>query len=129
MLIVKEIMNPNVYSLPSNTILRKVARVMRDKKVGCIIVKKNGELVGVVTEVDIVRKGIAENLDMDLTKMEDIMSAPLITIDSNKTVTDANEIMDKNGTRHLAVKEGREIIGIISARDLIHPPYLDGEGW
>ncbi len=129
MITVKKIMTPNVYSLSYDTTVRKASKIMKEKNIGSLYIKKNDKLIGVVTETDIVRKGVADNVDMDLASLGDIMSSPIYTIDINKTVTEANEMMDKHKVRHLAVKEGEDIVGVISARDLLHPIYLDGEGW
>ena len=121
-------MTPNVYSLSPDTTIRKASKLMKEKNIGSLYIKENDKLIGVVTETDIVRKGVADNIDMDLASLGDIMSSPVYTIDINKTVTEANEMMDKHKVRHLAVKEGENIVGVISARDLLHPIYLDGEG-
>jgi len=129
MITVKKIMTPNVYSLSHDTTVRKASKIMKEKNIGSLYIKKNDKLIGIVTETDIVRKGVADNVDMDLASLGDIMSSPIYTIDINKTVTEANEMMDKHKVRHLAVKEGEDIVGVISARDLLHPIYLDGEGW
>ena len=129
MITVKKIMTPNVYSLSPDTTIRKASKLMKEKNIGSLYIKENDKLIGVVTETDIVRKGVADNIDMDLASLGDIMSSPVYTIDINKTVTEANEMMDKHKVRHLAVKEGENIVGVISARDLLHPIYLDGEGW
>ena len=122
-------MTPNVYSLSPDTTIRKASKLMKEKNIGSLYIKENDKLIGVVTETDIVRKGVADNIDMELASLGDIMSSPVYTIDINKTVTEANEMMDKHKVRHLAVKEGENIVGVISARDLLHPIYLDGEGW
>ncbi|MBI5750244.1 MAG: CBS domain-containing protein [Nitrospinae bacterium] len=129
MITVKKIMTPNVYSLSQDTTIRKASKLMKEKNIGSLYIKENDKLIGVVTETDIVRKGVADNIDMDSASLGDIMSSPIYTIDINKTVTEANEMMDKHKVRHLAVKEGENIVGVISARDLLHPIYLDGEGW
>lgn len=129
MITVKKIMTPNVYSLSPDITIRKASKIMKEKNIGSLYIKKNDKLIGVVTETDIVRKGVADNIDMDSASLGDIMSSPIYTIDINKTVTEANEMMDKHKVRHLAVKDGENIIGVISARDILHPIYLDGEGW
>lgn len=129
MITIKKIMNPDIYSLSPDVTIRDASRVMKEKNIGCIFIEKGRDLIGVVTESDIVRRGVAENLNMDTTSMKDIMSSPPIIIDANKSVVEANEIMDKNRIRHLAVKEGNSIVGVVSARDMLHPFYLDGEGW
>jgi CBS domain-containing protein len=129
MITVKKIMHAGIFTLPSNTTIREASRIMREKNIGSLYIKNGDKVVGIVTETDIVKKGVAEKRDLDSSVLGDIMSSPVYAIDANKSVTDANEMMDSKKVRHLAVTEGGEIVGVISVRDLLHPIYMDGEGW
>ena len=78
-----------------------------------------GELVGIVTESDLVRKGVASNKDAGGTRVSAVMSSPLLSIDINRTVRDASQVMAERGVRHLAVREQGKIVGVLSIRDLV----------
>ena len=58
-----------------------------------------------------------------------IMSSPLLTIDSSKTIFEAGDFMDQKKVRHLAVTESGKVVGVISIRDLINPSQYDEEAW
>jgi CBS domain-containing protein len=99
--------------------IREAAQLMRDKKIGSALIEQAGDYIGIVSETDIVRRGLAEGLNSDQTSVRQIMSSPIITIDINRSVADANDLMARRGIRHLPVTELGKIVGIISMRDLV----------
>jgi len=112
-------MNRNIKKISPDAKIREVAQLMRDKKIGSALIEQGGDYIGIVSETDLVRKGLAEGLDPDQTTVRQIMSSPIITIDINRSVADANDLMAKRGIRHLPVTELGRIAGIISMRDLV----------
>lgn len=92
---------------------------LTEKQIGSLLVVEAGELVGIVTESDLVRKGLALNLEASSTFVRSVMNSPLISIDINRTVRDASALMADKHVRHLAVRESHKIVGIVSARDLV----------
>ena len=126
---VKKIMTKEVLMIDEKTSVKEVARMMKTKKIGSILVEKNNEVIGIVTEADIVRRLVAEERDPNTTLVKTIMSSPLLAIDAEMSIIDANDMMDKNRVRHLAVKEEGKIVGLVSCRDVMHPIYMEGEEW
>ena len=106
-------------TIPSEETMLAAARLMQEKRIGSLLVVEAGEIVGIVTESDLVRKGLASNVDPSRTRVGGLMNHPLISIDINRTVRDASEMMADNRVRHLAVKEHRKIVGLLSVRDLV----------
>lgn len=92
---------------------------MSERRIGSLLAIEAGELVGVVTESDLVRKGLASNQDAGKTRVSAVMSSPLLSIDVNRTIRDASQIMTEQGVRHLAVSENGKIVGMLSIRDLV----------
>ena len=74
-------------------------------------------------------KVVAKGLDGSSYLVKGVMSSPLVTIESTKTIFEAGDLMDQKRVRHLAVTEGSEVIGILSIRDLINPSQYDEEAW
>lgn len=130
MIQVKKLMTKNLLKISANATVKESADIMKNSKVGSILVSKENEIIGIITETDIIQKVVAGDLNPYVTKVENIMSFPLLTIDSEKTIIDANDLMDKKHVRHLGVTEEGELVGVISVRDLLHPIYLEkGESW
>ena len=99
--------------------LREAAQKMRDKAIGSLVVAEGDNKIGIVSDVDFVRKAIAEGLDPDTATIESIMSQPIISIDMDLTAKEANDLMAEKGIRHLIVTDREKIVGIISMRDLV----------
>ncbi len=113
------LMSRNLKTIPHNANLKEAACLMRDKRIGSLLVVRNDDHVGILNETDLVRRGIAEGLDPDKTIVEGIMSSPIITIDIEKTAEEANTVMSERGIRHLAITNEGKIVGILSVRDLL----------
>ncbi len=113
------LMHTHIEQISPKANLREAAKQMRNKGVGSLVVSEGEDMIGIVSDVDFVRKGIAEGLHPDTTKVETIMSQPIITIDIDQTAKEANDCMAENGIRHLVVKDGEKVVGILSIRDLV----------
>ena len=131
MIPVKRVMARNIVTVDKQATAMEVAGIMDTKNVGSVLVmdKADGKYVGIVTERDIVRKVVAKGLDGSSYLVKGVMSSPLVTIESTKTIFEAGDLMDQKRVRHLAVTEGSEVVGILSIRDLINPSQYDEEAW
>ena len=131
MIPVKRVMARNIVTVDKQATAMEVAGIMDTKNVGSVLVvdKADGKFVGIVTERDIVRKVVAKGLDGSSYLVKGVMSSPLVTIESTKTIFEAGDLMDQKKVRHLAVTEGSEVVGIVSIRDLINPSQYDEEAW
>ena len=99
--------------------VQTAARIMRDRGIGSLFVTNGKEIIGILTDTDMVRRVVAAGADTQKTTVEQVMSAPLLAIDENKSLLDANDLMAKTHTRHLAVTQDGRIVGMISVRDLV----------
>ncbi|GIU71318.1 MAG: hypothetical protein KatS3mg003_0797 [Candidatus Nitrosocaldaceae archaeon] len=98
-------------TIDGNKTIADAVKVMKDNNVTSLLVK-NDEL-GIVTEKDILYKAIAEGIDLN-SKVERIVSKPVITIDANAKVSEAIALMSKHNIRRLVVLDNHKIIGIIT---------------
>ena len=102
-----------------DTEAQTAARIMRDRNIGSLFVTNGKEIVGILTDTDMVRRVVAAGSDTHKTTAEQIMSAPILTIEQNKTVLDANDLMAQTHIRHLGVTQDGKLVGMISVRDLV----------
>ncbi len=103
-----------------NHSIREVAAMMKEHGAGAVFVRNgNGEYVGMVTESDLARKVVAENMDTDLPVFR-IMNAPIQTVSDQALFYEAHLAMIDKDIRHLAAEDSRgKIVGLISRRDLL----------
>ena len=116
---VAQAMRKDLKKTTSTTSVRKAAKLMRDDRVGSLLVEKNGEVVGIVTETDIVRRAVAQGSDLSKMTVQGIMTTPIASIESNRTIQDAHDMMGDLGVRHLGVTEAGTLVGLVSVRDLL----------
>lgn len=102
---------------PSAT-LRRAAKVMTERGVGCAVVIENEKVAGIVTERDILR-AIAEDQIMDDTKVQDVMTREVVSGAPGWDILRAAKAMTDGGFRHLLVMEMDDPVGIVSLRDLL----------
>lgn len=109
---------PAVTTAPDVTIA-DAARLMRARRVGCIVVTKGGPPIGILTESDIVRL-VAEGRDAKTTRMKDVMASPVATIEPAASLDDAAELMRTRKLKRIVVVLGNEIRGVLTARDVAY---------
>ena len=113
------LMHTRMETIASERTVLEAAQTMAEKWIGSLLVLKAGNIVGIVTETDLVRKVIAARLTTRSTSVGVVMNAPLIQIDINHTVRDASRLMAEKRIRHLAVSEDHKVVGLLSVRDLV----------
>ncbi len=94
-------------------------RLMNEKNIGLVVVAEHGEIVGVLSERDCVRRLVLAGKSPLLTPVADIMVRPVITVDITKTFADCLKLMHLHSVRHLPVVENNSPITVISIRDLL----------
>ena len=114
---VAEVMTKNPETLPATATVAEAAQIMRDKNIGDVIVLEGDDVCGIVTDRDIVIRGLAEGGDVQ-TKLGDICSKDLTTLDVDAKIGDAVKLMEEKAVRRLPVVEDGKPIGIVTLGDL-----------
>jgi CBS domain-containing protein len=112
-------MRRTLRTVSPDTTLLEAAKLMRDTRVGALLVHEAGHYRGIVSESDLVRKGMAESCPAQETLVRAVMSSPLLSIEITSSAHEASEKMAEHGIRHLAIADEGQIVGIISVRDLL----------
>ena len=114
-----QLVNRKIQAVKQDATIREAAELMKQQQIGSLLVEKDGQYVGIVTETDIVRKAAAQGLDLKKEKVITIASSPVITLDIYRTPQDAHDLMGEVGVRHLGISDKGKVIGIVSVRDLL----------
>jgi CBS domain-containing protein len=102
-----------------DTNVQAAARIMCDHHINSLFVTNGKEILGILTDTDMVRRVVAAGVDTLTTTAEMIMSAPIVTIEGDKTVLDASDLMAHTRIRHLGVTQNGKLVGMISVRDIL----------
>lgn len=116
---VMEVMNKKVIQFDENSFIYKIGKELGKYDVGCAIITRNKKPVGIITERDVVKRVVAKNLNLKITKAKDVMTSPVQSLDQNTNIYYASKVMkDKKFQRYPVTKNGR-IIGIITQANII----------
>ena len=127
-MVVKDIMSSPVVTLDEDATSNKVANLMDENDLGCVIVSnKSGKPVGIITERDLVVRVLSKNLMPDAIKAKEIMTSPLVTIQPEATISEAARRMSRRDIRRLGVIYKDNLVGVISSRDIlgVMPELID----
>jgi len=125
---VKDVMTSPVFTVGVSDTADNVAKLMAKRDIGSIVVvDKKGNPVGMVTDMDLVKRVTAKNLLPSKVSAKDVMTKPLVTIDSEMDVTDAARKMTQLKIRRLAVIDQGKLTGIIAGKDIVRitPALID----
>lgn len=116
---VKDCMCENVCCVTPETKLYEIAKTMEKNHIGCVPVCDNSKcIIGLITDRDIILRGIASNKDINTTTARDIMSCNICTCNKDDEICNVEKIMAENQIRRIPVVENNKVIGILTLGDL-----------
>ena len=115
---IKDVMTGSPRVLEAKESVAAAARCMATDGIGDVIVVKDGEICGIVTDRDITIRVIAEGRDPATTMLADVCSSDLTTVLPGDSIGDAVGLMHERAVRRLPVVEGGKPVGIVSIGDL-----------
>jgi CBS domain-containing protein len=116
---VRDIMTPGAECANVNDTLVVAARKLRDLDVGALpICGEDNKLAGMITDRDIVIRGLAEDRDPGTAKVGDVADGKPVTIGADDSVEEALETMSTYGVRRLPVIDGHDLVGIVTQADV-----------
>jgi CBS domain-containing protein len=116
---VKQAMTKQVLVTSPDFSVRSAAKIMAEQRVGSLVVQQDDKIVGIITELDIIWKVVANDKDPNTTTVEEVMTKKVITIRADQTLEEASALMVEHKIKKLPVLEKDKLVGIITATDLI----------
>jgi len=119
-MIIKDVMIPKVITIDSNDTVFNACIKLLEERIGCVVVMDKGLCSGIVTERDFIERTICMNRDAGKTKVREIMTPDIITINPLDRLEDALEVMKKYRIKKLPVVTNGHLIGIVTVSDIAH---------
>jgi CBS domain-containing protein len=115
---IRDVMTTQPRTLSSSATLAEAARVMRRDDIGDVLVEENGKLCGIVTDRDIVVRGVATGRDPNETPLSEVCTKEVVALRPEDSLDEAVRLMRDRAVRRLPVAENGKPVGIVSLGDL-----------
>ena len=110
-------MAESLLSIGATASVMEASHTMHDNAIHSLLVEESGEYIGIITNHDISKKLVAENLDPEKVQVAEIMSFPLIKLESQESMEKAAQVMRDHCIHHLVVTEHGQMLGTLSITD------------
>ncbi|AYC30376.1 CBS domain-containing protein [Paenisporosarcina cavernae] len=115
---IKEKMSRDIVTCQKSDLVHEIAQSMRALDIGCMPVVERGEVIGMITDRDIVTRSVAKN---NKEKVEDVMTKDVISAHPDDSIEEASALMAEHRIRRLPVMENNQLVGFLSLADLAVP--------
>ncbi len=116
---VRDIMTYPAITEDEDVSVAEIAKCMKMSGISSVVITKGDNPVGIVTDRDIVTKVIMKGRNPGEAKAKEIISSPLMTIESDASLGSAGKVLIEKGIRRLPVIENGELVGIVSLRNIV----------
>jgi IMP dehydrogenase len=108
-----------VYSIAPDATVLDALTMMAEHNIGALLVMSDGEMVGIISERDCIRKVDVKGRNAKDTQVKEIMTSNVVTLEASHPLEECMSLMIEKNFRHLPVCEGKELLGILSVRDVL----------
>lgn len=115
---VRDAMTEGPRSIGASASVVEAARLMREEHIGSLPITENEQLVGMITDRDITTRVVAEARDPNLTSVGDVYSRDLISIEPERDLDEALQLMARHQVRRLPVVEDGRLVGLVAQADI-----------
>lgn len=116
---VRDVMSTHPVALPPDASLVEAARKMRENDIGdVLIVEPDGRLLGILTDRDLVVRGIANEMDAASTTIGDVCSPDMVAVNADDDADSAVQVMRQRAIRRIPVTDDGQVIGVVSLGDM-----------
>ena len=122
---IEKIMVRNVITLQTNASAYDAVKLMNKNRIGCLVVVYNGEIVGILTERDMLERVLEECKDPKETRVSEIMTRKVIVGKPDMQLIEATRLMFEEKVKKLPIVEGKQLIGLITLTDIARATSVD----
>jgi CBS domain-containing protein len=108
-----------VYTIAPEATVLDALKIMAEQNIGALLVVSQGEMVGILSERDCIRKVDLMGKSAAQTRVSEIMTGDVITVECSQPLEECMSLMIERNIRHLPVYDGSELMGLVSVRDVL----------
>jgi len=108
-----------IITIDENASVIDASKLMVDTNRGSVVVTRQGETVGILTERDVMKRVVAKSLDPGSTKVKDVMTSSPVTIEKDRPLREAIDLMNRKGLRRMLIADDGKIVGVFTLRDIV----------
>jgi CBS domain-containing protein len=125
---IRDVMTPNPECVTEKDSIRDVARIMKDQDTGVVPVVDGKKIIGLITDRDIVVRGLAEGKNLENMRVNELMTKSVRSVREDASVNEALEMMGNSEIRRVpVVNQNDELVGILSLGDIASQTNQDGK--
>jgi len=115
----RDIMVSKVITITKDSTVEEAVRLMNEHEIGCLIVTENKKVLGILTERDLMKRVLAKSQDPRKTKVEEVMSTPLISVEPDAEVGDVSRIMFQKNIKKMPIVRKGKLLGLVTLTDIL----------
>lgn len=115
---VRDLMSQNIKWVDPNQSLEEVAQILASSNIGSVPICQGQQLMGMVTDRDILVRAIAQGKDPKTTKVNEIMTKEVMSVSPETDIHQASDLMAENQIRRLPVVENNQLVGVLAIGDI-----------
>ncbi|MDH5634317.1 MAG: CBS domain-containing protein [Candidatus Bathyarchaeota archaeon] len=115
----RDIMVSKVITIKKDSTVKEAVRLMNEHEIGCLVVTENKKAIGILTERDLLKRVLAKSQDPSETKVEEVMSTPLISVQPNVEIGDVSRIMFQKNIKKMPIVRNEKLLGLVTLTDIL----------
>jgi CBS domain-containing protein len=124
---IRDLMVKSVMSLEAHASVYQAVKLMNENKIGCLVIIRNGEAVGILTERDLLERVLEKCKNPKDTYVFEVMTSHVITGNPEMEIPEAARVMFENNVKKLPLVEGNKLVGIVTLTDIARATSADEE--
>ncbi|HMK95522.1 MAG TPA: CBS domain-containing protein [Candidatus Limnocylindrales bacterium] len=124
---VRDLMVKKVISLEAHASTHQAVKVMNENKIGCLVILRNGQTVGILTERDLLERVLEKCKNPKDTYVFEAMTSNIITGNPEMEIPEAARVMFENKVKKLPIVDGNKLVGIVTLTDIARAASVDEE--
>ena len=121
----KDVIVEEVITVKPDTKVKDAVKLMNENEIGCLVVKKNGKPIGIITERDILKKIVCQSKNPEQVRVLEVMSEPLVVGKVDMDLEEAARLMLKRNVKKLPIVEGEKLVGLITLTDIVRVDHVE----